>query len=102
MDGYGSYFRFKWDKEIKNYLPSREVVKVLVVNKNDLTEPDNENETLVNEEIAQKAKEDLKMDAVFMTSALTGENIKEMLHEVVRLCKEPKRRKRDIRYCKVL
>ena len=73
-----------------------------MVNKNDLTEPDNENESLVTEEVAQKAKEDLKMDAVFMTSALTGENVKELLHEVVRLCKQPRRGRRHQGFCNVL
>ena len=79
-----SLFRYKWVGEIKYYLPR--IPKILVVNKWDLDVPD-KNEDLLNDEIINKAAQDLRMDDMIKVSAKTGYNIEELIQKVGRLSK---------------
>ena len=91
--------KFKWDKEIKYHIPR--AYKMLVINKNDLDTPDHENESMITEEAAEKAKKYLKMDALFFTSAKTGENVQELLREAVKLALKSKESSSE-RLCSLL
>ena len=74
---------------------------MLVINKNDLDTPDHENESMITEEAAEKAKKYLKMDALFFTSAKTGENVQELLREAVILALKSKESSSE-RLCSLL
>ena len=71
----------------------------MVVNKSDLSEPD-EGDELITDEIMEKASRELKVKTYFKVSCLTGENINELLQETARLSMEPEHR--VARFCKIL
>ena len=75
-------FRYKWSVEVKQHL--RRVPKILVVNKCDLDTPE-PHEDLLTDEVINKAFADLHMDEVIKISALTGDNIDELIQKTGRL-----------------
>ena len=78
----GLIFRYKWSVEVKQHL--RRVPKILVVNKCDLDTPE-PHEDLLTDEVINKAFADLHMDEVIKISALTGDNIDELIQKTGRL-----------------
>ena len=62
----------------------RRVPKILVVNKCDLDTPE-PHEDLLTDEVINKAFADLHMDEVIKISALTGDNIDELIQKTDRL-----------------
>ena len=76
------FIRFKWIPEIDEFLPG--VKKVLVVNKMDLEYPD-KNDELVTDELIEEAYKNCHFKLLYKVSALTGENVKNLLEGVVEL-----------------
>ena len=89
------YFRrYKWVKEVNHYCPRAK--KILVINKCDLPgSPDG-----LTEENLEAAYTSMKMDAMFKVSAMTGENVNDLIQETGRLAREKKRT--ENRICSVL
>jgi len=74
--------KFQWIPEIDEFLPG--VKKVLVVNKMDLEKPD-EMEDFVTDELIEEAYKNYHFKLLCKVSALTGENVKNLLEDVVKL-----------------
>ena len=69
-----SLTRFKWIREVRHFSPNSK--KVLVVTACDLADDSNANE--ITDNMINAAKRDLRLDATYKVSALTGENVEEM------------------------
>ena len=85
----GEGYRHKWLPEVRHHM--RRVPKLLVVNKCDLdtAEP---HEELITDEIINKAFREFRMDDFIKISALTGDNVDELIQKAGRLSRRQKQR----------
>ena len=85
----GEGYRHKWLPEVRHH--TRRVPKLLVVNKCDLDTAE-QHEELITDEIINKAFREFRMDDYIKISALTGDNVDELIQKAGRLSRRQKQR----------